>query len=283
MKLSELYNTKKRTISFEVFPPDTDEKCEKLYLEMIELAKFKPDFISLTYGAGGKNDVQAKEVLNALHERFEFEIMPHLTCVCSNKKFIDESLNFLKQLGTENILALRGDKPNDSEITCTDFHYANELVEYLKAKTNFSIAVAGYPEGHIESKNIEDDIKNLKKKINAGGDAIFTQLFFDNDKFYKYKELVINAGITKPIIAGIMPILNLKQLQKMTTLANVSIPKKLLNKIEEHSEDSNYIKELGIEFASVQCEDLLANETNGLHFFTLNKSYSTSKILTNIL
>lgn len=282
MKISKLYENKNTTISFEVFPPDTDEKVEKLHNEMSELAKLNPDFISLTYGAGGKNNQQAKDVLTSLHENFTIEIMPHFTCVCSDKNSIDNSLDFLKNLGTENILALRGDKPNDEKIQCTDFCYANELVEYLKEKTDFSIAVAGYPEGHIEANSLEDDINNLKKKITAGADAIFTQLFFDNDKFYKYRELVTNRGIEAPIIAGIMPILSKPQLEKMTKLAKVTIPKKLLEKIEQHEDDKNYIKELGIEFASIQCENLIKNEVRGLHFFTLNKSYSTVQILKNI-
>lgn len=283
MRLSELYKSKKTSISFEVFPPDSNEQLEKLLCEIKELAPLNPDFISLTYGAGGKNNAQAKEVLKALHENFQIEIMPHFTCMCSNKDFIDENLDFLIELGTKNILALRGDKPNNDETKCTDFCYANELVEYLKEKTNFSIAVAGYPEGHIEAQNLNEDIINLNKKITAGADAIITQLFFDNDKFYKYKELVRNAKITKPIIAGIMPILSLKQLEKMTNLAKVSIPKKLLEKIEKHQDDKKYIKEFGIEFASQQCEDLIKNEVEGLHFFTLNKSYSTKEILKNIL
>ena len=282
MKLSELYKTKDLTISFEVFPPDTIDKIEKLQAELSELEKFKPDFISLTYGAGGKNNEQAKLVLTSLHEKFSFEIMPHFTCMCSSKEFINENLDFLKQLGTNNILALRGDKPDNEEQKCTDFCYANELVEYLKLKTDFSIAVAGYPEGHIEAPSIEVDIQNLKKKTEAGADAIFTQLFFDNDKFYRYQELVMQTGISVPIIAGIMPILSFKQLQKMTTLAKVTIPKKLLEKIEKHQDDKNYIKELGIEFASNQCENLIQNKVKGLHFFTLNKSYSTKEILKNI-
>ena len=282
MRLPELYNNKNLTISFEVFPPDTDEKCEKLLDEMVVLTSSKPDFISLTYGAGGKNNEQAKNVLASLHKNFEIEIMPHFTCMCSNKEFIDQNLDFLKNLGTQNILALRGDRPLDKNLQCTDFLYANELVEYLKEKTDFSIAVAGYPEGHIEANNIEDDIKNLKRKIDAGADTIFTQLFFDNDKFYKYQELVSKANISVPIVAGIMPIISLNQLQRMTNLARITIPQKLKNKIKQHQEDKHYIRAFGIEFASEQCENLIKNGTKGLHFFTLNKSYSTTQILKNI-
>jgi len=282
MKLNELYKQNKPTISFEVFPPDSDESTEKLYEEIRKLQTYNPDFISITCGAGGKGNNTSKKILKTLKENFSVDIMPHFTCMCSSREFIDENLEFLKSLGTENILALRGDKPKDGEIACKDFCYASELVKYLKEKTDFSIAAAGYPEGHIEAPSLEEDIKNLKKKIDAGADVIFTQLFFENEKFYTYCEKVQQAGISTPVIAGIMPILSLKQLNKMTNLARVSIPKNLFEQIEKHENDKNYIKNLGIEFASRQCRDLLDNGVKGLHFFTLNKAYSTTQILKNI-
>lgn len=283
MKLKELYKSNKPTISFEVFPPDGCEKIRDLCGEIKVLEKFDPAFFSLTYGAGGKNSVELRNVLEILHQNFSTEIVPHFTCMCSSKNFIDENIEFLKSIGTENILALRGDKPIDGNITCTDFCYANELVEYLKEKTDFSIAVAGYPEGHIESATLEADINNLKKKINAGADAIFTQLFFENEKFYKYREKLVKEGITTPVIAGIMPIFSLQQLNRMSSLARITVPQKFLKKIQQHENDKTYIKNLGIEFAILQCQDLLKNNIQGLHFFTLNKSYSTTEILKNIL
>ena len=282
MKLKELYKSNKPTISFEVFPPDGCEKLKNLCDEITILEKFNPAFISLTYGAGGKNSGELKHVLETLHKNFQTEIMPHFTCMCSSKSFIDKNLEFLKSIGTENILALRGDKPVDGNITCTDFCYSNELVKYLKEKTNFSIAVAGYPEGHIEAATLEDDINNLKKKIDEGADAIFTQLFFENEKFYQYREKLVQKGITTPVIAGIMPIFSLQQLNKMTSLARITVPENFLRKIQQHENDKTYIKNLGIEFATSQCEDLLKNNVKGLHFFTLNKSYSTAEILKNI-
>lgn len=283
MKLKELYKSNKPTISFEVFPPEGREKLEKLCNEITVLEKFHPEFISLTYGAGGKNSTDVRRVLETLHNNFSIEIIPHFTCMCSSKSFIDENLEFLKNIGCENILALRGDKPADGNITCTDFCYANELVTYLKRKTNFSIAVAGYPEGHIESATLDEDITNLEKKIDAGADAIFTQLFFENEKFYEFREKLESKGIKTPIIAGIMPIFSLQQLYKMTTLARVTIPENFLKKIKQHENDKTYVRNLGIEFAIAQCRDLLNNNVKGLHFFTLNKSFSTSEILKNIL
>lgn len=282
MKLNEIYNSDKTVISFEVFPPDTDEQIIKLFNETEILKQYNPQFISLTCGAAGKNNDNSKKVLLNLKNRFQIDVMPHFTCICSKKEFIDDNLEFIKSLGTENVLALRGDIPKDKINICNDFCHADELVKYLKLKTDFSIAVAGYPEGHIESASFEDDIKNLKKKIDAGADAIITQMFFDNNKFYRFVERTQKAGISVPIIAGIMPVISLKQLQRMTSLAKITIPEKLLQKIEKHDDDKNYIKNIGIEFAAEQCKELKEKKVKGLHFFTLNLSYSTAKILNNI-
>lgn len=282
MKLNEIYNTDKTVISFEVFPPDTDEQIIKLFNETEILKQYNPQFISLTCGAAGKNSDNSKKVLLNLKNRFQIDVMPHFTCICSKKEFIDQNLEFIKSLGTENVLALRGDIPKDKINICNDFCHADELVKYLKLKTDFSIAVAGYPEGHIESISFEDDIKNLKLKIDAGADAIITQMFFDNNKFYRFVEMAQKAGINVPIVAGIMPVISLKQLQRMISLAKITIPEKLLRKIEKHDDDKNYIKNIGIEFAAEQCRELKDNGIKGLHFFTLNLSYSTAKILNNI-
>ncbi len=282
MRLREIYNQNKPAISFEIFPPDSDEKIEKLYQELEILKNYNPQFISLTCGAAGKNNENSRKVLKALKENFNFEIMPHFTCICNKKEFTEDNLNFIKTLGSENILALRGDIPEGYEQSCSDFCHANELVEYLKCNTDFSIAVAGYPEGHIESESLQDDLKYLKLKTDAGADAIITQMFFDNEKFYSYAEKVCAMGIEIPIIPGIMPIISAKQLDKMRKLANITLPKNLAEKIEKHAEDSDYIKKLGIDFASEQCCDLLENGVRGLQFFTLNKAFSSAKILENL-
>ncbi len=283
MKLREIYKSEKTVISFEIYPPDCEEKFDRLNSEIKVLNKYNPQFFSLTCGASGKKNPYSKTVLENLSRTIKTGIMPHFTCISSSKDEIDNHINFLKKLGTENILALRGDLPENSTDVCKDFCHANELVEYLKHKTDFSIAVAGYPEGHIESSSLKEDLENLKKKIDSGADAIFTQMFFQNEKFYSYLETLEKNGINVPVIAGIMPIISAKQLEKMTQLARITIPSELKQKIEKHSTDKNYIKNLGIEFSTAQCKELLANNVKGLHFFTLNRAYSTSKILDNIL
>ena len=291
MNLKEIYSKKdirhngifqwvKPVISFEVFPPKENE--QEFYKEIELLKNYNPEFISLTCGAGGKNNDSA-DVLKTLKNDLHLNIMPHFTCINNSKESVSSNLKLIEDLGIENILALRGDEPQELEKCYNDFHHANELVAFIKEQTNLSIGVAGYPEGHIDSPDIFSDIDNLKRKIDAGADAIFTQLFFNNDKFFSYIQLVRDAGIEVPIIAGIMPILSYKQITKMTHLANISVPKTLQDKIEQYKDNSQSMKELGIDFASYQCQQLIDAEVAGLHFFTLNKSYSTIQILDNII
>ena len=205
--------------------------------------------------------------------------MPHFTCVSMLKDEIEKHITSVENLGIENILALRGDIPDYMTDKELDFAHANELVEFIQAKTTLSIGVAGYPEGHIESKNLKDDIKYLKKKVDAGASAIFTQLFFDNDKLYRYIETVKNSGINVPIVAGIMPVRSFKQIQKMTSMAKVTIPAKLIQQLGKYPEEA---LKIGTEFAINQCENLIENGVNSLHFFTLNHSDQVSEILNNI-
>ncbi len=276
MKLREIYNTDKTTISFEVFPPK--ENSEKLLEEINVLKQHNPAFISLTYGAGG-NENKSFELLKQIKDT-GINVMPHFTCITTTKENIEKNINKLINLGIENILALRGDIPENKELQKHDFYHASDLVEFIKHKTNLSIGVAGYPEGHIESPNIDTDISYLKAKVDKGADAIFTQLFFDNNNFYKFIDKTEKAGINIPIIPGIMPIISEKQVEKMVKLANITVPKNIQENICK-LKDKDLI-EFGIEYASFQCEELIKNGIKGLHFYTLNKYYSTNQILNNI-
>lgn len=276
MKLREIYNTDKTAISFEVFPPK--ENSEKLLEEIKVLKEHNPAFISLTYGAGG-NENKSFELLKQIKDT-GINVMPHFTCITTTKENIEKNINTIINLNIENILALRGDIPENKELQKHDFNYASDLVEFIKHKTNLSIGVAGYPEGHIESPNIDTDINYLKAKVDKGADAIFTQLFFDNNNFYKFIDKTEKAGINIPIIPGIMPIISEKQVEKMVKLANITVPKNVQENISK-LKDKDLI-EFGIEYATSQCEDLIKNGIKGLHFYTLNKSYSTNQILNNI-
>lgn len=276
MKLSEIYSTDKTIISYEVFPPKLEP--ENLLKEIRILAKHKPAFVSLTYGAGG-NENKSFSLLKNIKDT-GINIMPHFTCITSCRESVDNGINKLIEIGAENILALRGDIPENTELQCHDFKHASELVKVIKEKTNMSIGVAGYPEGHIESPDLKTDIEYLKKKVDAGADAIFTQLFFENSLFYDFINRVRDAGITIPVIAGIMPVISQNQVNKMTSMANISIPEKLKKGLEKYKESD--LVEFGIEFAAEQCENLLKNGIRGLHFYTLNKAYSTDNILDKI-
>lgn len=276
MKLREIYNTNKTVISFEVFPPK--ENSEKLLEEIKVLKHHNPAFISLTYGAGG-NENKSFELLKQIKDT-GINVMPHFTCISTTKENIEKNINKLIDLKIENILALRGDISENKELQKHDFNYASDLVEFIKHKTNLSIGVAGYPEGHIESPDLDTDINYLKAKVDKGADAIFTQLFFDNNNFYKFIDKIEKAGINIPIIPGIMPIISKKQVEKMVKLANITVPPNVQENISK-LKDKDLI-EFGIEYATSQCEELIKNGIKGLHFYTLNKSYSTNEILNNI-
>ena len=282
MKLREIYSGQgKLKLSFEVFPPIEDEKFQDLINELEVLKQFNPEFISLTWGAGGKNNKSSGLIEDILN--IGLDVMPHFTCVCSTKDFVESNIKTFERMNIDKILALRGDIPENKTLCSNEFKYANELVEFLKSHSKLSIGVAGYPEGHVEAKNIEKDIHNLKKKVDAGADVIFTQLFFDCEKYFKYCELVRKCGINIPIIPGIMPILSKKQIDKMTNMAKITIPDKLQTHIEKYQYSKFDMQKMGIEYISNMCEKLINNGVLGLHFFTLNKSKSTKAILENII
>jgi methylenetetrahydrofolate reductase (NADPH) len=285
MDLKEIYKKNKTVLSFEVFPPKDDLdgfKKDKLIEVLKDLKKFKPSLISLTYGAGGTNREASLDLVKRIKKETALEIMPHFTCVCSSKNQIEQYLEDIKELKIENILALRGDEPQNIDVCHLDFKYANELVSFIKANTELSIGVAGYPEGHIACPSLELDIRNLKRKVNAGADVIYTQLFFDNEKFYKFIDLIRKEGIEIPVAAGILPVTSYNQLNKMINLCRVSLPEKFKTDLEKFKENPADIEKLGIEFAINQCKNLVENGIEGLHFYTLNKSKAVSAILDEI-
>lgn len=284
-EMEGVHSHKTPVISFEVFPPKNDEdglKLEKLIHHLGVLKKYNPAFISLTYGAGGTTQSNSLEIIKRIQKDLDLNIMPHFTCVNTSKIQVNDYLNEIDVLGIKNILALRGDMIKGMEQEYFDFKYANELVEFIKSKTELSIGVAGYPEGHIDCKNMTEDLKNLKRKVYSGADAIYTQMFFDNDNFFRFVDLTKKVGIEIPVVPGILPIMSFGQLERMLSMAKVTIPNKLMMQLEKHKDNSDDIKKIGIEFASSQCQQLIELEVPGLHFYTLNTSSSVSKILDNL-
>lgn len=296
MTLREIYSKHKEgvngffaqkvpVISFEIFPPKDDEdgkKLDKLLGHLAILKKYNPAFISLTYGAGGTTQNKSLSIIKRIQKELGLNIMPHFTCVCNSREQVHGYLNEISQLGIKNILALRGDIPNGVEAINFDFNYANELVDFIKSETNLSIGVAGYPEGHIECPDLMSDLKNLKRKVDSGADVIYTQMFFDNDKYFAFCDLANANGIEIPIIPGILPIMSYQQLDRMLSMARVSVPNSLMSQLDKFKENPEDIKRVGVEFATKQCQQLIDSGVAGLHFFTLNTSSSVSQILDNL-
>ena len=284
--LKEIYSPDKIALSYEIFPPKEDSngtKLQSLYSELSLLKKYNPNLISVTYGAGGSNRNLSLDIILHIYENLDVNVMPHFTCICSKKEDIENYLNEIEKYNIINILALRGDEPKDITVCYRDFRYANELVEFIKSNTNLSIAVAGYPEGHIDAPDLDTDISNLKKKISAGGEVIFTQMCFDNDMFFKYAEKLRKSGINTPIVFGLLPVLSFKQFEKMMSMAKVSVPKKMLDGLYKYKENSDDVKKFSIDFTTEQAQAIIDSKlVSGLHFYTLNKSYSTSAILDNL-
>lgn len=282
---SGFFTHKIPVISFEVFPPKNDDdgtKLDKLVSHLDKLKKYNPAFISLTYGAGGTNQDFSLDIIKRIQSELSLTVMPHFTCVGASKEGVKSYLEEIQMLGIKNILALRGDIPEGMTQTNFDFQYANELVEFIKSHTNLSIGVAGYPEGHIDCSDLELDLANLKRKVDAGADAIYTQMFFDNDKFFSFVQLARDAGIEVPIIPGILPIMSFGQFERMLSMARVSVPKRLMERLEKFKDNNDDVKALGVEFASYQCQQLIDAEIPGLHFYTLNTSTSVGSILENL-
>ncbi|MBN2178074.1 MAG: methylenetetrahydrofolate reductase [NAD(P)H] [Deltaproteobacteria bacterium] len=282
MKIRELLKDDFPTLSFEFFPPKREGNIDSLYLAINELITLTPSFVSVTYGAGGTTRDKTVEIASKIKNDFGQEVLAHLTCVQSTQDDIAEILGDLKEHNIENILALRGDPPGDDKVFMKvegGFGYANELVEFIRSHDQFSIGVAGYPEGHIEAPNLDTDIVNLKRKVNAGADFIITQICFENDSIYHFRDRARSLGIEAPIIAGIFPIFNFKQIQKMTTLCGATIPSNLERSLSRVSEKNEEIEKYGIEYAIRQSEDLLKNGISGLHFYSMNKSSHVIKIV----
>jgi methylenetetrahydrofolate reductase (NADPH) len=285
MKINDILSQKRFILSFEVFPPKREGNLESLYVTITELGELKPDFISVTYGAGGSTREKTIEISSRVKNGFKLEVLAHLTCVQSTRDDIAKILDSLKEENVENVLALRGDPPEGMERfikTEGGFGYANELVQFIKTRTDFSIGVAGYPEGHIEAPNLKADMINLKRKVDAGADFIITQLFFNNDALYNFRDRAMALGIDVPILPGIFPILNYNQITRISSLAGVRIPSRLREKVEKNKDNPQEVEKYGIEYAIIQVDNLIKNEIAGLHLYCMNKSHPVKKILAEL-
>lgn len=282
MNFRDFYQGGACRYSFEIFPPKDEAGIQGLFTALRELAPFDPAFISCTYGAMGTTRELTKDLALRIQHELGLTSAFHFTCVGSGKKEIRSYVESLKKEGLNLIVALRGDPPQGAEkfVRPADgFSYANELVAYLREIDGFSIAVAGYPEGHVECVDKATDLINLKRKVDAGAEVVITQLFFDNHDFYDFEARARKIGIKVPIIPGIMPIVSAKQIEKISRMCGAKLPQGLREKLASHQDDHEAVKEIGIEHATAQCQDLLQHKALGIHFYTLNKATSTKRVI----
>lgn len=282
MKIKELIDRNKYSISFEFFPPKTGEEEERLFETIDRLETLKPTFVSVTYGAGGSTMKNTRQVVKRTTEETALTVMPHLTCINQSPAELIDLLSDYRQFGIENILALRGDLPRGMKMSdLTDGRcYARDLVQLVASLNAFSIGVAVYPEGHLESPNLEMDMLHTKEKIDAGADFAITQMFFDNRVYYDFMERAEKIGIRVPIIPGIMPVTDIARIKRFSQICGATLPKAAVERLEEAAGEE--AQKIGVDFATRQCEDLWRNGIRYFHFYTLNRSDVVSEILHNL-
>jgi methylenetetrahydrofolate reductase (NADPH) len=271
----DLYKQKRSLFSVEVFPPKRDDDIQSLYDTLNDIKEFSPDFISVTYGAGGSTSKKTLAIASYIQNICHIEALTHLTCVAMEEMLLQSTLNEINSQGLHNILALRGDKPLDmSEDTYINrsYKHASDIIPIIKSTPSICVAAACYPEKHIEALSVEEDLVHLKEKVNCGVDFLITQLFFDNSRFYQFLENLHRKDITQPVSAGIMPITSLKQMENTIKLSGAAIPKKLSDIISRYQNNPVDLKKAGLDYAIEQISDLLSSKVDGIHLYTMNKS-----------
>ncbi|MDD5644946.1 MAG: methylenetetrahydrofolate reductase [NAD(P)H] [bacterium] len=285
MKITEILEKDRPTFSFEFFPPKTEEGLASLYKTIAELEKINPSFISITYGAMGSTRKKTLELIEKIKKSLKCEIMAHLTCIGATAEEISSIVLKLKKLNISNILALRGDIPDDypeKDKVKKDFMYASDLVRFIRNLNDFCIGVAGYPECHRDCTDINTDISYLAEKIEAGAEFVITQLFFHNEYYNSFVEKIRGKGIKNPVIPGILPITGYHQISKIQKMCGCSIHNNIKTELEKFKDDPVSIRNFGVDYATEQCSELLEQGAPGIHFYTFNKSEATRKIWENL-
>ena len=286
MKIIDILEQAKPSFSFEFFPPKDSDGFDQLFKTIDNLKPLNPAFVSVTYGAGGSTRSKTIDLVGRIKKEIGLESMAHLTCVGHNSDEILNVLGDIKKQNVDNVLALRGDPPA-GEINFTKpnngFGYGVELVQFISEHFSFCIGVAGYPEGHPESSNREEDLFHLKKKVLAGASFIVTQLFFDNKYYFDFVANLRNIGVNVPVIPGIMPIVNLKQIKRFTKMCGATVPHDLMVRLEAVQDDPESVYQIGVDHAANQCRKLLMQGAPGVHFYTLNRSRATLSVLERLV
>ncbi len=282
MKISELFKNKDVTLSFEVFPPKTDAGFEAVEKAASEIAALSPDFMSVTYGAGGGTSKNTARIAADLQDKYDVPVLAHLTCVSSTKDLVRSVVREYKERGIENIMALRGDIPKEGRI-CFDYDHATELIYDIKSiDDSFCIGGACYPEGHVECARQSEDIVHLKEKVEAGCDFLTTQMFFDNSTLYQFLYRIREKGIEVPVVPGIMPITNAKQVSRSVALSGSTIPQKMKIMVDRFADEPDKMKEAGIIYACDQIIDLISNGVSHIHVYSMNKPDIAAGIMKNL-
>jgi methylenetetrahydrofolate reductase (NADPH) len=283
MSLLSLYAPGRLGLSFELFPPKSAAAEESLWENVAELVAFRPDFLTCTYGAGGSTRSKTLDICRGVKQRFGVPVASHLTCVGSTVEQLRGYLSEAQAAGIDYIVALRGDPPKgEASFTPVEggLRYANELVELIRRDfPGFGLLVAGYPEKHQECPSLELDLQNLKRKVAAGGDVVVTQLFYDNADFFRFREAYQRAGITAPLVPGILPVTNLRQIQRITSMCGAKLPPRFTAALAEKEDDADWQFQAGVDFAIEQVQELIASGIPGLHFYVLNRSHATAAVL----
>jgi len=272
LRISELYQQKKPVISFEIFPPKREADVESIYQVLEEMAALSPDFISVTYGAGGAGSVnKTAEIAGVIEGTHRIPAMAHLTCITSSSSRIEAQLAEMKARGVRNVLALRGDRPAGVAEASPHYLYAEDLIRAIRRDGGFCIGGACYPEGHIECEDDGLSLTHLKRKQDAGADFLISQLFFENDKYFSFLEQTVKAGITLPISAGVMPILGRPQIERMIFMCGASLPSRIVKLLHRYQDNPEDLRKAGIAYAVEQIDGLLAQGVDGVHIYTMNK------------
>lgn len=283
MKIRDILKEEKVHISFEVFPPKTDAGYETVLDATEKIAALKPAFMSVTYGAGGGTSKNTANIASHIQDDFHVTSLAHLTCASSTKDEVHTVIENLKKKGIENILALRGDIPADTEFPLPNhYRYASELIEDIKRQGDFCIGAACYPEGHVDTEHKKDDIRNLKKKVDCGVDFLTTQMFFDNNILYNFLYRIREQGITVPVLPGIMPVTNGKQIARICQLSGTILPERFRAVVDRFGDNPAAMQQAGIAYATDQIVDLIANGIHNIHIYSMNKPEIAKAIMTNL-
>ena len=286
MKISDIFKTQSRTYSFEFFPPKDEVSAVDFGINIGQLARLNPSFVTVTYGAGGSTQERTFALVDFLQNKIEMNTMAHYTCVNASRDKVAADLDYLKQIGIENLMLLRGDPPKGQGKFVphpNGFAYSSELVTFVKQQYPFCIGGASYIEKHPEADSLDADIQNLKRKVDAGADFLITQMFFINDNYFEFVRKVRTAGINCRIIPGIIPITSFGQIKRFGDMSGGVIPEGLIHQMEPYKDNADKIYQIGMDYAIQQCRDLLVLGAPGLHFYTLNKSRATVEIFETLM